>query len=241
VEHGTRVDAVEREVTDLVAALARGPLDAPVPTCPDFTVDDLARHVGAFCGFWSHVLCEGTGRPKPPFSDDVGDAGRVAWLDSIASGLVGELRATPPETTVWTWHPPDQRASFVARRCSHELAVHRVDMQLARGTAAPIDPELAADGVGEVWLLAAYARPAPPQGTGQRLELVATDVDGGDWVVTLGPAGAQAVRGRGPQDLSLRGAAGDLELLLYQRPATGEVEWTGDPAVLDVFHREFTF
>jgi uncharacterized protein (TIGR03083 family) len=235
---------VEREVSALVAAVARGSLDAPVPTCPAFTVDDLARHVGEFCAFWAHDLCEGTGRPKPPFSDDVGAAGRVAWLDSIASGLVRELRATPPETTVWTWHPPDQRAAFVARRCSHELAIHRVDVQLARGSADPVEPELAADGIEEVWLLTAHGGRRGERGTpgaGERLQLLGTDVDGAAWHVTLDAAAVHVSRGRAESDLALRGAVSDLELLLYQRPANGEVEWRGDPAVLGVFHREFTF
>jgi hypothetical protein len=33
----------------------------------------------------------------------------------------------------------------------------------------------------------------------------------------------------------------DLEMLLYQRPPVGPVEQMGDKAVLDLFHREFTF
>jgi len=102
MEHAARVDAVEREFAALVAAVDNGPLDASVPTCPGFTVDDLARHVGEFCGFWSHVLCEGTGRPKTPY-DAVGSEGRVAWLRALGGYLTAELRATPPETTVWTW------------------------------------------------------------------------------------------------------------------------------------------
>ena len=54
--------AVEREVVALAETFAAGPIDAHVPTCPDWTIADLADHVGGFTGFWSHVLCEGTGR-----------------------------------------------------------------------------------------------------------------------------------------------------------------------------------
>ena len=62
------LEAVEREAGALAVALAAGPIDARVPTCPDWTVADLADHVGGFTGFWTHVVCEGTGRPKTEFA-----------------------------------------------------------------------------------------------------------------------------------------------------------------------------
>src|SRR2546430_17466248 len=30
---------------------------------------DLTKHLGEFACFWTHVLCEGTGRAKTPFPD----------------------------------------------------------------------------------------------------------------------------------------------------------------------------
>ena len=153
MEYGAQVDAVERELTSLVAAVAAGPLDAPVPTCPDFTVDDLAAHVGEFCGWWTHLLCEGTGRPKTPYSVDIGPEGRVEWLAVLGERLVTELRAASADTVVWTWNPSDHSGAFAARRTSNELAVHRVDMQLAAGAADPVDAELAADGIEEIFVI----------------------------------------------------------------------------------------
>ena len=153
MDHDARVDAVERELEGLVAAVGDGPLDAPVPTCPDFDVDDLAAHVGGFCGFWTHVLCEGSGRPKSPFTPTPGDEGRVAWLAGLGGHLVAELRATPADTETWTWYEPDQSAGFVARRVANELAVHRVDAQAARGPPRPVDADLAVDGIDEVFVL----------------------------------------------------------------------------------------
>src|SRR5262245_26825170 len=67
MDYGDLVVAVEGELGALAAAVGEGSGDARVPTCPDFSLADLAVHVGEFCGFWSHVLAEGTGRPKPPF------------------------------------------------------------------------------------------------------------------------------------------------------------------------------
>jgi uncharacterized protein (TIGR03083 family) len=245
MDHGTRLDAVEREIAALVDAVAAGPLDAPVPTCPDFTVDDLAHHVGRFCAWWTHNLCEGSGRPKTPCSADLGGEDRVDWLRAIGDHLVTELRATPPETVVWTWHPPDQSAAFVARRVSHELAIHRVDAQLARGPAAPVEAELAADGIEEVFVLLTVVdrvRHGSATGSGpQTLHLHGTDFAPAEWLLVIDEGGIEVTRVHAKGDLALRGPVSDLEMLLYQRPTVGVVDRFGDASVLDAFHRQFTF
>ncbi len=237
-----RVDGVERELDALVAAVADGSLDAPVPTCPDFTVDDLAAHVGSFCGFWTHVLCEGSGRPKTPFTDVPGDEGRAAWLTGLAGHLVSELGATPAETETWTWHPADQSAGFIARRCVNELAVHRVDAQAARVAVTPVDADLAVDGIDEIFVLIENGdRVGDRRGSGETLHLHGTDHDDAEWMITLAPDGVKVDLTHGKADLALRGPVSDLEMLLYQRPTTGEVARFGDEAVLGAFHRQFTF
>lgn len=246
MDHLARTDAIEREVEALVAAVRAGPLFAPVPTCPDFTVDDLAQHVGAFCGFWTHILCEGTGREKTPF-EEFGPEGRAEWLAELGNDLVVELRETPPETRVWTWHEPDQSAAFVARRCSHELAIHRVDAQLARGPADPVEAALAADGIEEVFLLLGRVERVATRGGTQldeprTLHLHGVDVEPAEWLLTLRPDGTTDVaRDHAKADLALRGPVSDLEMLLYQRPTVGDVQCFGDESVLDAFHRRFTF
>ena len=251
MDYAQRIDAVARELSALVSAVAEGDPSARVPTCPDFSLDDLAAHVGEFCGFWSHVLCEGTGRPKTPYSTKVGPEGRATWLDELAGHLVAELRATDPDREVWTWHPTDHTATFVARRANHETAVHRVDAQLAAVGAADevAPPALAADGIEEVFMLAATAaadprtasRRQPGARSGQTLGLVATDHEAATWLIHLDPGGMQADRGTDPADLTLRGTVSDLEMTLYQRPTRDAIQRIGDPAVLDLFYREFTF
>jgi uncharacterized protein (TIGR03083 family) len=241
MEHAARVDAVEREMGAFVEALAAGPLDAPVPTCPDFTVNDLAVHVGMFTGFWTHVLCEGTGRPKPPFADD-GPDGRVEWMRELAANLVVELHATPPETEVWTWFPPDQTAGFVARRIANEIAIHRVDAQIARGNQAPVDAELAADGIEEIFVLLQHPqRDDLFSPTHHTLHLHGTDFEPSEWFVDFGPDGLTMTREHAKGELALKGPVSDLAMVLYQRPALGEVQRFGDDAALAAFHHVFTF
>ena len=244
MDYGARIDAVERELAALVAAVAAGPLDARVPTCPNFAVDDLAKHVGEFCAFWTHVLCEGTSRPKTPFRDTVGPEGRASWINALAGYLVTELRATPASTAVWTWYAADQSAAFVGRRCSHELAIHRVDAQLARGAADPVDAELAADGIEEIFLLIhqfGRNRQRATPGSGQTLQLHGTDDHPVEWLITLDRDDVHVRREHAQADLVLKGAVSDLEMLLYQRPTVDAVTRLGDASVLDVFHDGFTF
>jgi uncharacterized protein (TIGR03083 family) len=244
VNYGDHVSAVEREVAAMVEAFAAGPVDSPVPTCPEWTVADLADHVGGFTGFWSHVLCEGTGRPKTEFiersaRDEVG-----VWYAKLGASLVAELKATPAETRVWTWAPGRNDASFVARRCAHELAIHRFDAQSARAAAAPIDGALAVDGIEEVLVMIdawkANGHSESGAGQGQTLHVHATDREA-EWLLTMAPDGLHVRREHGKGDLALRGASSDLELVLYDRPPIGPVERLGDDAVLDAWYQAFHF
>jgi uncharacterized protein (TIGR03083 family) len=214
-------------------------------------MSDLVHHVGGFCGFWTHVLCDGSGRPKGPFAPEPGPGpdgtppdpvAMAGWIADVGDALVAELRATDPDTETWSWFPDGRTASFVARRCAHELAIHRYDAEVARGQGTPIPTSLAVDGVDELLGTLALARGPSGAATGQTLHVHGTDpgVDA-EWMVTLGSGGVEVSRAHGRADLALRGPVGDLELVLYHRPPTGPVEELGDPAVLDAWYREFSF
>jgi uncharacterized protein (TIGR03083 family) len=256
MDPAAHVAAVRDEGAVLVAAVADGPSTAPVPTCPGWTVHDLAAHVGGFCGFWAHVLCEGTGRPKATFDeaphDEASNGGALSmWLDGLVSTFVSELEATPAGTAVWTWFDPDRTAGFVSRRGAHELAIHRYDAQSARGTTRAVDALLATDGIDELLGPLLVTRDHPGSGSGRAMALECTDT-GARWMVTLetdrisvarSEAGTDAddhLGGR-PTDLTIRGTASDLELLLYARPPTGRPEQSGDATVLEEWYRDFTF
>lgn len=236
--------AVERELDAFIAAVAVGPSDADVPTCPDWDVDGLADHVGSLLGFWSHLLCDATGRPHTQFDPTPVDGDRVAWLRALGAELLPLLSEVAPDAEVGSWYPPDQTAGFWRRRIAHELAIHRVDAQAARGTVAPVDAELAVDGIEELLLLADNDTPDDPRRhltDGRSIHLHGTDHDAAEWLLTLGPGPLQVERRHAKGDLALRGAVSDLEMLLYQRPVVGEVERFGDDAALGAFHATFTF
>ena len=245
IDHDERVEAAGRELAALIDAVADGGLAAPVPTCPGWTVGDLALHVGQFCDRWLQRTRDATGRAPVPFTKPApDDPGLVDWLREWGDLLMVDLRTLPPETEVSTWYEPDQSAGFVARRSVHELAVHRYDGQSARGTCAPIEPPaVAIDGIEEMVVTLTTRVRTGYDGGGHTIHLHGTDegVDGAEWLLTLHGDRVDVARVHAKGDLALRGSVSDLELLLYGRPTLGTVQRFGDETVLDTWYRIFTF
>jgi len=240
MDYEAHCDAVRSETGALVDAFGRGDMGATVPTCPEWTVRDLAAHVGEFTGLWTHILCEGTGRQKTPYEEIPGDDAAVAdWYEGLAASLLGELAATPAGTAVWTWVPDDQTARFAARRCANELAFHRFDAQSSAGGPDPLDAAVAADAIEEVFVMVP-AWGNQPDASGKILGLRATDQPY-ERTIAMTTRGLEVEPTGGDADLILTGTASDLALLLFGRPPLGTVERAGDPATLDAWYREFHF
>ena len=152
------------------------------------------------------------------------------------------LRRTP----VWTWFEADHSARFVARRCAHELAVHRYDAQSSRGICTPIPTELAADGIDEVFDVLLSTREDRGMGSGRVLTLRSSEL-GAEWSAALNPGRIEVVRRSQDEppvegsDLMVSGTTSDLELTLYHRPTLSPVDVHGDYTVLEEWHRRFTF
>lgn len=248
MDHAQRIAAVERETDALIDTFEAGALDVAVPTCPGWTVRDLLVHLQQFSGWWSHVLCDALSLPHASFAPEPDDDEQlVGWYEQAAQELISKLRDASAELEAWTWVPDDQSAGFIARRCANELAVHRFDAQMARGSAEPIDTALAADGIDEIFVMI-RSRPPGRGGNGETLHLHGTDppddIDGDrshEWMITIGPDAVHVTHEHGKGDLALRGSVSDLELLLYGRPSLGSVERFGDDGVLDAWRSTFTF
>jgi uncharacterized protein (TIGR03083 family) len=227
------LDAISTEAATLAAAGERAGLDAPVPSCPEWRVADLLRHIGRVhrwvvaCTEANDFVSPDT-LPSPPEGDALAD-----WVRDGAAALVGTLDR-PPGDEAWTW-AADHTVGFWQRRQAHETAMHRVDAELAGGPASPIADRLAADGIDEgLHLLSLRPGAAPIDGQGETLHLHCTDVEG-EWLVRLGDRGLEieAVHAKG--DVAVRGPASDLLLVLARRADPGTVEVLGRRPVLDGF------
>ncbi|GIF53083.1 uncharacterized protein (TIGR03083 family) [Asanoa ferruginea] len=243
--HGTKdfwLGGLRAEAAAFAAAVAQAPADAPVPSCPGWTVTDLVHHVGG-CYEYVTWLFErgGTDRPDPtrapagPPADEVA----LAWWQMRYDTLLSTLDATDPEAPMWNWAPQTKRAGFWHRRMAHETAVHRWDAQMATGASEPIEAKLAADGISEVldtWL------PAGRRQTGDRphgvVQLLAADADQ-EWLVRLRGEGVALLDTdtildgeEPPARVHAEGTASDLLLALYGRVGFDVLVVSGDPTLL---------
>ena len=231
VDRDTQLGALWRDGLAFADAAERAGLAAPVPTCPGWTVADLVWHVGEVHVFWRSVVAEGWADPSPyveperPLGDEL-----VPWFRESVQRTVEVLSGADPGEPVWTWAPRGGTAAWVLRRMAHETAVHRWDVD-----PAPIDTELAADGVSEFlehFTDTAAEGAAPMGGT---VHLRATDVDV-DWLVAEPEPGGrlQVSPGHGPGDAEVWATASDLLLLLWRRVGlddAGRFQITGEPEV----------
>jgi len=111
-----------------------------------------------------------------------------------------------PTRRCWTLAGP-ATAAWWRRRQALETAIHRVDAERALGPASPIDPALAADGVGEVVDVLHPRQVRLGRATEPAVALRLTTDDGsGTWLIA-GPSP--------PTDIS--GPAERLLLLLWGR------------------------
>ena len=226
----------------LVDTAAKLPFDAPVESCPGWSVVKLMRHLGTIQR-WAQALVEAQ-RPEriDPRTLDLGlppnDAGYPAWLNEGSAVLASTLRAADPSAPAWAWGA-DQHVRFWARRIAHESAVHAADVALAANQAPAIQAELAVDATSEfLENLPSRAALAPAlkelRGTGESLHLHCTDADG-EWLIHLEEDGVHWEPGHAKASTAVRGAAADLELLLYRRLPSSDPRFQifGDPALLD--------
>lgn len=214
------------------AVVADADPQAPVPSCPGWTVDQLFRHVGRGNRWAAQIVADRRDSPlnprevpdgKPPA--DPADA--LRWLDDGARLLVDAV-ATGPETEVWTFVGP-RPASWWVRRRLHELVVHHADAVIAVGAEPAPDSALAADCLSE-WLDLVTLMGPDRQET---VHLHATD-DG------LGDTGEWMIRGKtwshehGKGDVAVRGPVTDLLLITTGRRAVGDTAATvfGSEALL---------
>jgi uncharacterized protein (TIGR03083 family) len=231
--------------------------DARVPTCPDWNADDLLWHLGEVQWFWGTIVREGVdadgAEALKPTRPDARPALMAFYL--TASGDLGKaLGGASPQTPSWTWSD-DHTVGFVIRRQAHEALIHRVDAELTAGQRRSyMDPVLSADGADEV-LRIMFGGDPPAWGTfaaenEATLRLQAIDT-GESWHVTLGQfTGTDPDSGRsydqtgiavaavdGGDDVAatVRGNAGDLDCLLWQRPVEIPLERSGDRDVLGRF------
>jgi uncharacterized protein (TIGR03083 family) len=228
---------------------------ARVPSCPDWSADDLLWHLTTVQHWWCAMV---SNRPQSP--DEMGyqepdrPEGREALLaayDDAHASFVAAIEAADPAEPAWSWSgdPADHTVGFTYRRQAHEALIHRLDAELAAGALTPLDATLATDGVDEV--LDVMYGGLPPWGSfaplPQFLEFRLTDAGTSIWT-QLGIFSGTPPKGGAisdekdmhvvsdpgvPADTVVTGDAGAIDAWLWHRRDDTDIAVTGDRAVYD--------
>ncbi|MFG2267497.1 maleylpyruvate isomerase family mycothiol-dependent enzyme [Streptomyces sp. NPDC048720] len=259
--HDRYCDEIELQVRRLRAVVTSGAdLAATVPTCPEWSLEDLVRHMGGALR-WVDTLVRARAQENIPLErvpsgsgpEGRGDAAALdKWLAETGELTVAALREAGAGTAVWTW-AGNLDSGFWARRMAHEITVHRADASLAAGLPYDVAPDIAADAVDE-WLQlvewvqrnAAHPAAAELRGPGRSIHLHATDTGpdmNAEWIVELGEEGVRWRRGHEKAAVALRGPLTSVLLAFYRRlplDAPG-LEVLGERAVLEFWLERTSF
>jgi uncharacterized protein (TIGR03083 family) len=239
----THIQAVDDEGRRLADSVVD--FDAPVPTCPDWTVRDLVRHVGEVHAWARTHVTDLRGERNDDVStfrtwpaDD--DAALIDWYRHGHAALVAALEKADPDADFFGFLPGWRGTRFWARRQAHETTMHRVDAQSVTGAVSATTPGFALDGIDEL-LHGFYARRPSRLVSDHPLEFVLRAPDAGRaWSVSIGADGVTATDGETQGWASVSGNAFDLYLLLWNRRELEGLEVQGDPAGLATWREKAT-
>lgn len=233
---------LEDEFTSLRAAAGAADLASRVPSCPEWTVADLAQHVAYV--YLHKAECIRLGAFPDPWPPETVHLGSVALLDEMYGTLTEQFAARSPEDHAATWHEPDQTVRFWIRRMTQETVIHRVDAELAAGVAvSPISSDLAFDGVDEMLkLFMGYGSTVWRDDYGTLLDSpderpVTVSTGHHAWSVVPTSKGVEVREARSgfDGDALVSGDAEPLLLWLWNRGGGDAVRTSGDPALLAQF------
>ncbi len=230
------LDHLRADAARVAEVTAAGPLDAPVPGCPGWTLRDLVVHLG-LVHRWAGTAAATAAEPSGDDwlaaapADDVTAARLADWYRDAAADLVATLERLDPDDATWHLFPAEQRVGVWIRRQTQETCLHRWDAESAVGEPGPIDPVLAADGIDEYFSLL-LARMVARDGLvlpSTSLHVHCTDT-AGEWTVQGAGGTLEVTREHRKGDAALRGRAQDLLLAVWGRPVPdGAVDVVGDP------------
>jgi uncharacterized protein (TIGR03083 family) len=240
----TYVGSLRASAASLADVVAGANIGTPVPSCSEWTLADLVRHLGTHHRWVFANLDRAPDDGMAPFGEiqEPPAADLMAdWIRDGAEALAGRLVQLGPNAPCWTW-TDDPVSGFWARRTSHETEIHGWDGTNAVGAPLAIDSTLASDGIDE-WLTLAASMSRVVGGDGKTMHVHCTDT-AGEWLVRLAADGLVLTREHAKGDVAVRGPAADLFLLLTRRlslRSAPEVALMGDESVFSTWYDQAQF
>lgn len=238
MDHLQHCDALEAEVLLFAELLDDADNGRQVPSCPEWTVLDLAEHLGGVHR-WAEYLVRNLAPVRIPAAETSHDLGPVdsTWIREGGMQLLATLRSSDPDHEMWAWGA-DQHVRFWSRRQLHETLIHRIDIQMATDLQPDVDPGITADAIDEFLVNLQSAAVFSPsidelRDTAGRLAFRDSDT-GNRWVMQSGTSEVRLTHDDGPVDVEFTANAVDLLLSLYRRRSLDEVDGLidGDESML---------
>jgi len=232
--------AALREDGDLMAKAieAAGP-DARIPTCPEWTMRDLARHTGTVHRWATANVSQPSTEPATPPDASPDDASLVEWFRAGVTELIAAIEAAPPDVECWSFMAAPSPLAFWARRQCQETGIHRADAEGASGAITPFAPAVAVDGIDELLTGFITRRGGRLSSEQPRTLGVHTADTDDDWTVRIAENVA-TTRGHEDADCVISATASDLHLFLWNRVDQSKVHVTGDASLLDQWRDSVT-
>ncbi|MGW6734245.1 maleylpyruvate isomerase family mycothiol-dependent enzyme [Streptomyces sp. NPDC055013] len=259
--HDRYCDEIAHQIGLLRALVTSGAdLSATVPTCPDWSLEQLVRHTGGALR-WVELTVRTRAEEEVPEEqvpgfagpEGEGDAAALdAWLAQTGEMIVGTLREAGPDAKVWGWAGV-LNAGFWARRMTHEITIHRADATLAAGLPYEVAPDVAADAIDEWLEIVEWAQRTLPDDParelcrpGSSIHLHATDSTAevnAEWLVELDHEVVAWRRGHEKATVALRGPLTAVLLAFYRRLPldSPELEVLGERELLEFWLERATF
>ncbi|XIE81594.1 maleylpyruvate isomerase family mycothiol-dependent enzyme [Streptomyces sp. SBR177] len=232
----------ERSAAFRAAVAAAPSLDADVPSCPGWTLYDLANHLSEGDRFWACIVLNTEPGDERPSKDGLAaprerDA-LITWLADSTEQLLTALREVGPDRACWAWWEPlasPHTAAAVARRRVPESLIHTYDAQLASGTPQELPTTEAVDAIEE-FLATVCTGTVPWPGEPSTMDYHAAGA--GSWRQTVDAAGSRFTRltaaeaAESKPTAAIHGTASEMALLMYMRIPAGSLRIEGDADLL---------
>lgn len=233
----TALESDGRLLADRAATVGLG---APIPTCPDWVVRDLVRHLGGVHRWATEIV---RSRRTAPWSVELealvgswpDDAALLDWFAAGLCELRSVLAGAPADLQCWAFLPGVSPRAMWARRQAHETAVHRVDVELAAGSPSALAAKFAADGIDELLRGFVPRRHVPFRTDHPSTLAIRCDDVPGAWLLHVDSASVSCEVASGPADCEVSGPAAALYLALWNRAGSADLEVRGDLALLEHF------
>lgn len=243
------IDTLLGEGARIVIAGGELTPNAPVPTCPGWTVRDLMHHLGSIHRLTVDALVNSrsTFPSERELVDIVGplpqDDDLVAWIRSGLHQLINSFKDAPTNVECVQLFPGTTALDFWVRRQAHETTIHRVDVESARGDEiSHVNRSFAADGIDEL-LCGFHSRTdsGVRSSIPSSIQIRATDpeANGESWFVHLSDTQPPLVTRSAlrPADCTVSGPLELLYLALWNRLPFTDLEVDGNRTLLQLWRR----